>query len=565
MATVSILIPAYKAKYLSRAIASAVNQTFSDIEILVGDDTPDAALASIVKAADDRRIQYFHHGFQRGTLNSRALYERATGKYIKWLFDDDLLMPQSVETLVAALEANPDAPMAFHERAFIDANDRVTFVPPPLLQAGQTARLDRKFLVQHMVSQLNNFVGEPSNIMLNRDVVSPGDMFNYRSWRLDFLCDVALYLNLAELAPIVAVGGYLSTFRQHADQSSNQASPNFSAGLYEWEMMVRGEASAGGLTRPMLGDAKQRLSHRYAPFTRNLPEIARLAGNLDELLDKDPLELLDTEKFKRDLAHARHAVATRRAVRRSGATPQQKTCAVCEQPVPGWIPHPAANQNREFMQQIESVGSTLQNHLCPHCHCNDRERHLWLYFDRAGLLDNISRMRVLHIAPEAGIERKIRALQPKEYVGGDLAPKQPDHKKINVEQIEFPDGYFDLIICNHVLEHVDRPDIALAEFNRCLAPGGHLVAQTPYSPLLKQTFELNVPPAEPFADRYFGQNDHVRLFGYDILGYFEDAGFNGDLYPHISVLGDLDPDAWGCNAREPFFLFSKGPAPAFPR
>jgi glycosyltransferase involved in cell wall biosynthesis len=566
MATVSILVPAYKAQYLTRAIASAVNQTFTDVEILVGDDTPDAALASIVKGIDDPRIRYFHHGFQRGTLNFRALHERAEGKYIKWLFDDDLLMERSVETLVAALEANPDAPMAFHERVVIDANDNVTFVPPSLLQAGLTARLDRQFLVQHMISQLNNFVGEPSNIMLNRDLVAPGDLFNYRSWRLDFLGDVALYLNLAELAPIVAVGGYLSTFRQHADQCSNQASPNFSAGLYEWEMMVRGEASTGKLTRPMLGEARQKLRHLYAPFTRNLPEIARLAANLDELVEKDPLDLLETEQFKRDFSHARHAVATRRAARRDGvAALQQKTCAICEQPVQDWLPHPAANQNRDFMQQVESVGSTLQNHLCPRCHCNDRERHLWLYFGRAGLLEKLPQMRVLHIAPEAGVERKIRALQPREYFGGDLAPKQPHHIKINVEQIEFPDDYFDLIICNHVLEHVDRPGIALSEFYRCLVPGGHLVAQTPYSPLLKQTFELNRLPAEPFADRYFGQNDHVRLFGSDISKYFEAAGFNGDTYPHISVLDDLDPDVWGCNPREPFFLFAKGSAPQFPR
>lgn len=123
MTTVGILIPAYKPQYLARAIGSAVQQTFADVEILVGDDTPKAALADIVKSIDDPRIQYFHHGFQRGTSYFRALHERASGKYIKWLFDDDLLMPQSVETLVAAQQANPDAPMAFHERCYIDAND----------------------------------------------------------------------------------------------------------------------------------------------------------------------------------------------------------------------------------------------------------------------------------------------------------------------------------------------------------------------------------------------------------------------------------------------------------
>ena len=563
MATVSILIPAYKAEYLGRAIASARVQTFQDIEILVGDDTPNAALAEIVKAVDDPRVHYFHHGFQKGTRNCRALWERASGKYVKWLFDDDLLMPNSVEVLVAAMRANPDSPLAFHERVFIDANDNRIATPAALLEAGLMARLDRAFLVQNMVGQLNNFIGEPSNIMLDREQVDVARVFDYGSLQLDFLGDVALYLNVSELGPLTVVGGYLSAFRQHVGQSSNQVSPNFSAGLYEWELMVRGEAAAGRLTGEALEGAKRCLAQRYSGWAAALPEIARLSSHLDELVERRPQELLESERFQTDLTYARRAVAARIARRRKAATPQQKVCAVCERPVAQWLPHPDAGQNRDFMQQVASVGSTLQNHLCPNCFCNDRERHLWLYLDRAKILADITGKRILHIAPEAGLEPRIRALRPLEYVGGDLFPKKPEHRKVNVERLDFPDGYFDLIICNHVLEHVDRPDTALAEFSRCLAPGGHLVAQTPYSPILKHTFELSTPPSEPFATRYFGQNDHVRLFGVDIVDRFRAAGLNGDLYPHTVVLGDIDPETWGCNGREPFFLFSKGEAQVF--
>ena len=65
MPTVSILIPAYKAEYLERAIISAQLQTFEDTEILVGDDTPDGKLEGIVRRFNDPRIRYFHHGFQK--------------------------------------------------------------------------------------------------------------------------------------------------------------------------------------------------------------------------------------------------------------------------------------------------------------------------------------------------------------------------------------------------------------------------------------------------------------------------------------------------------------------
>ncbi|CAN7154475.1 methyltransferase domain-containing protein [Trinickia sp. LjRoot230] len=566
MPTVSILIPAYKAEFLGRAILSALGQTFEDTEILVGDDTPNGSLREIVQRFDDPRVRYFHHGFQKGTRNARALWEKASGQYVKWLFDDDMLMPTSVEALVNALRANPGVVLAFHERVTIDGNDAVIHTPAPLLPAGQAALIDRPSIVANMVGKIQNFIGEPSNIMLVRDRVDITRAFDYRSWVLDFLGDVALYLNCAEQAPLLAVGGYLSAFRRHAQQASATRSANFLAGLYEWELMVRGEAAAGYLKGEALETAQKALRHTYAHFAPAVPEIAPLLANLGELTELPAHQLYTSERFLADLAQARATVAARVAERSKGAQrpAPQPFCVVCEQPVSGWLPHPEAGKlDRTFMQQVESVGSTLEHHLCPSCGCNDRERHLWLYLAFSRTLEDAPKKRILHIAPEAGIEPRIRRLEPLEYVAGELSPRAPHHRTINVEKMPFPDGYFDVIICNHVLEHVEHPDQALAELSRCLAPNGHLIAQTPYSPVLRHTFELNKPVTAPFATRYFGQSDHVRLFGADIADRFRAAGLAGELYAHSTVLADLDPKMFGCNGREPFFLFSKGPAPAF--
>lgn len=569
MPTVSILIPAYKAEYLGRAILSAQRQTFEDIEILVGDDTPGGALGEIVQRFDDPRIKYFHHGFQKGTRNARALWEKASGQYVKWLFDDDLLMPPSVETLVNALRANPGVALAFHDRVIINESDAVVATPAPLLPAGQAALISRPSLVENMLGRINNFVGEPSNIMLVRDRVDISRAFDYRTWVLDFLGDVALYLNCAEHAPLLAVGGYLSAFRQHSGQASVPRGSNFAAGLYEWELMVRGEAAAGYLTGEALRGAERGLRQLYAHWAPSMPEIARLLGNLDELTRVPAHQLYTSERFVADLTEARSVVAQRIEQRKRAAPPAppapQKFCVVCEQPVAGWLPHPELNSaNRAFMKQVESIGSTLEHHQCPNCGCNDRERHLWLYLAFSGILENVAQKRVLHVAPEGGIEQRIRRLAPGEYVAGDLSPRLPHHHRLNVEQLAFPDGYFDIIICNHVLEHVDNPDAALSEFNRCLAPGGHLIAQTPYSPLLRNTFELNKPVSPTFATQFFGQSDHVRLFGADIVDRFRSAGLAGDLYAHETVLGEVDPETYGCNGREPFFFFIKGAqAPQF--
>lgn len=320
MALVSILIPAYKAQYLRQAIISASGQTLQDIEILIGDDTPNAALAPLVERFDDPRIHYFHHGFQKGTLNFQALWRRASGKYVKWLCDDDVLMPASAEVLSAALAANPASLLAFHDRVIIDSNDNVVETPMPLLQPGQTALVDRTYLVQALVADLNNFVGEPSNVMLDRERVDVERIVDYRGLQLDFLgSDVAMFLNIAERAPLVAVGGYLSAFRKHNTQASGLMSSNFSAGLYEWELIVRSEAAAGNLHGVRLENAKLRLQRFYGIFANALPEIARLSTNLEELTTRAPAELLTSERFQADFAFARASVASRIAQRKQQA------------------------------------------------------------------------------------------------------------------------------------------------------------------------------------------------------------------------------------------------------
>lgn len=552
---VSVIIPAFKPQHLLHAITSACEQTCADLEILVGDDTPDGRLESVVAGVDDPRVSYHHHGFGDAELNLRGLWEKSTGRYVKVLFDDDILLPTSIEALVDALEAHPASALAFHERAFIDEAGQVIGIPPRILDDGEVVEVDRPTLVGGLLAPVRNFVGEPSNCLMRRDLVDIETVYTYDGLKLDFLADVASYLNLSEQAPLVGVGGCLSAFRQHAGQSSHTGSPRISAGLYEWELIVRKEAEAGNLDDAQRSVAWRSLRAMYEPHVRALPEIARLASRLDGIVANGTTGLRSSDVFESDLRTARAAVASRLEIA-GRPEPQPSRCPVCDTDVDAWVPSPNLGVvDLRVMDDVGVVGSRLDKHLCPHCGCNDRDRHLWLYLQAAGLLDDLSQTRILHIAPEARIEPKLRALGPKDWVGGDLIPQQPHHVAINIEQMQFEDDRFDLVICNHVLEHVDFPARAAAEFARVLAPGGHLVAQTPYSPLLKHSMEMTVGVSEPFAIHYYGQNDHVRIVGLDLIDTFHAAGLHGEPIPHTTLLGEHDPEAFGVNPVEPFFLF----------
>lgn len=209
------------------------------------------------------------------------------------------------------------------------------------------------------------------------------------------------------------------------------------------------------------------------------------------------------------------------------------------------------------MKLMQTVGSDMTHYQCPACGCNDRDRHLWLFFEALSLPAQLRDASVLHLAPERLLEPLIAACGPARYVRGDLFPTHPDHVRVDAQAMPFADGEFDLIIGNHLLEHVADPVQVLAEFQRCLRPGGLLVAQTPYSPLLKKTFELKAFPGQAFATMFYGQDDHVRLFADDIVDLFRAAGFEGDLLPHDAVLPQVDALQAGVNEREPFFVFNK--------
>jgi hypothetical protein len=418
-----------------------------------------------------------------------------------------------------------------------------------------------------MIGKLDNFVGEPSNTLLDREALSEQALTDYREWELDYLCDVAMFLNAAEHGPVIAVGGYLSCFRRHSAQMSNPASPNFSAGLYEWELLVRGEAAAGQLTGSQLAFAQTSLSLLYTRWSDALPELRRFLSGMAQFAALPAHELLRDASYQANLNAAREMVRARMGSRaRKPRLPAH--CPLCEQPVSRWLRYRGDDSGGDFTHSLDISGPTRTTLLCPHCYASANDRLVWLYLAKSGLLDDIARKKVLHLAPEVRLEPRLRALRPLEYAVADPFPRIPAHRPVDAGSLPYPDDHFDFILCNNVLSQVKDVQRTLAELRRCLSPDGTLVAQTSYSPALERSLEPNGSAVHIFAERLFAQTRHLRLFGADIAGHFASAGLYGSLSCFDRPSDEQELWRAGCDSSTPFFVFTKRQAikdePVFP-
>ena len=120
---ISVIIPTYnRPHYLKQAIASVVQQTYTNIEIIVSDDCSPEHPQSIIDAFQDARIRLRRNPTNLGIgLNATYAFKEAQGKYVASLNDDDVWQPNFLEKLVPPLEADPELALAFCDYSIIDA------------------------------------------------------------------------------------------------------------------------------------------------------------------------------------------------------------------------------------------------------------------------------------------------------------------------------------------------------------------------------------------------------------------------------------------------------------
>ena len=171
-------------------------------------------------------------------------------------------------------------------------------------------------------------------------------------------------------------------------------------------------------------------------------------------------------------------------------------------------------------------GNPRENVLSPSTLSLERHRLLWLFLQRETDFFR-SKLKVLHFAPEQAFYKRFRNLSNLDYTTTDLNSPLAD-VKADICNLPFDDNTYDVILCNHVLEHIPDDLKAMQELFRVLTPGGWGIFQIPQDLGRERTFEDDSITDRKERAKIFGQYDHVRIYGRDYFDKLRNVGFEVD-------------------------------------
>jgi len=178
---------------------------------------------------------------------------------------------------------------------------------------------------------------------------------------------------------------------------------------------------------------------------------------------------------------------------------------------------------RSFKPLVTADYTRTGARRCPVCGSLERHRFVWLFLQiKTNLFDGNTK-KMLHIAPERELGSYFQKIRNIDYLSGDLDPDKA-MVKMDITDIQYPDEYFDVIYCCHVLEHVPEDTTAMREFYRVLRKGGWALIVVPVH--REKTYEDSSITDPEQRRKAFGHFEHVRICGQDYADRLKNAGFS---------------------------------------
>jgi SAM-dependent methyltransferase len=164
-------------------------------------------------------------------------------------------------------------------------------------------------------------------------------------------------------------------------------------------------------------------------------------------------------------------------------------------------------------------------------------------------------LSILHWAPEYALQRSLSALPNAAYVSADLEGDEAV-QHMDMTDVPFKDGTFDLIVCVHVLEHVEDDRQAMREMVRVLKPGGVAMLLVPIVLEQPTREDPNITTPEQRKDAYW-QEDHMRLYGRDFPQRLEQEGFDVTVDGWVRTLDRPTLERYGLFPLEDVYVATK--------
>jgi len=209
---VSIVIPVYNAEpFIGATMASIVNQTYKNLEVLVIDDCSKDRSVEVIEGFKDSRIKVMRNATNLGPAGNwnKALRE-ATGKYVKLVCCDDLLAPECIERQVAVLEnpENQDVGLVGCARRIVNTNGREIMVRG--YPNGSYGKLNGRDVIKLLVRWGANPIGEPVSGLFRRDLALK--VGEYRA-SAAYVIDLDYWVRLLSLSNLYFIKEPLCSFR----------------------------------------------------------------------------------------------------------------------------------------------------------------------------------------------------------------------------------------------------------------------------------------------------------------------------------------------------------------
>lgn len=210
---------------------------------------------------------------------------------------------------------------------------------------------------------------------------------------------------------------------------------------------------------------------------------------------------------------------------------------------------------RSFLPYGQVAQTKRHNVLAPGTLSLERHRLMWLYLQQETDFFT-SNAKVLHIAPEQCFYKRFRKLKQEQYITADYnSPIADIH--FDLHHAPFEDNSFEVIFCNHVLEHVDDDKQCMKELYRILKPGGWAILQVPVDYHSAFTLEDERYNTDELREIHYWQKDHVRLYGRDYPDKLRAAGFSVEENDLVSRLDPALVEQYRLDRKEILYIARK--------